>query len=273
MKPLTLPSKKFYVFFGLFAIGGLFFFFSFVKPDMDAKKQKELAQIQAQSGDSIVGKSFADIVKSTDATSTLLKKAIYFDSIQEKGGSPIVNAAVGEMGAKIKNDKTKMVEDKYTLKDIQTKKDNSKEALRAYGNALVKIYIGDGSKPSMTELDAVKKGIGEKNKAALAVLDEYIAFYKKTITALLEMKVPSTAAEVHLEAINAFATLLSVDQGYRNAYDTPSSAFAGLYGQQEASKKFLLSLKNTSAFFHDNGIVFTEQEGGYMFTIMYQKII
>jgi hypothetical protein len=272
MNQITLPSKKFYVFFGLFAIGGLFFFFSFVKPEMDSKKQKELTEVKAQSGDTLVGKTFADIVKSTDATSTLLKKALYFDTIQEKGGSPIVNAAVSEMGAKIKNDKEKMVENKYTLQDIQTKKDNSKEALRAYGNALVKIYIGDGSKPSMGELDAVREGIGNKNKAALSVLDEYIAFYKETIASCLAMKVPSVAADIHLETINAFATLLAVDQGYRNAYDTPSSAFAGLYGQQEASKKFLDSLKKTSDFFHEKGIVFTQQENGYMFTLMYQKI-
>jgi hypothetical protein len=86
------------------------------------------------------------------------------------------------------------------------------------------------------------------------------------------MKVPNSAAKIHLEMINAFSTLLAVDQGYRNAYDTPSTAFAGLYGQQEASKKILLALKDSADFFHDKGIVFTQQESGYMFTIMYQKI-
>jgi len=202
------------------------------------------------------------------ATTTLMAKALYYDELAQSGTTTTVKEVNDIVTAEIKQAKDNILADKYKKSDIKISNDNSVEALKKYGNALGDIMKKYGKiKSDMSEIDIIKKGIGEGQIETLSKLNEYISLYKNIIPELLLLSVPSDISSLHLRILNGYASLLAVDQGYLHFSDDISIATGAFYSHPEALKKFIEAYRDMYYFFQGKGITFSKEEGGYVLKI------
>ncbi len=161
----------------------------------------------------------------------------------------------------------------YKISDIKISQNNSKKALKIYGNQLgatMEKYNGPYSPE--TEIIYFKEAIEKNDKNGFAKLDKNISTYKNIIKDFLAIKVPSDLASQHLVLINALSKFMEITKYLKNYPQDSIGALMSLkqyYGNQ---RKFV----NSVTFIFDNlrnkGVFFKENEpGGIINKIFKQK--
>lgn len=270
MQP-PFPTKKFFVvlLFLVLVAGGGFKLFKFLgnRAAQNAVEEKKFATIQ-NTVLAPMNNVAADIMNETPvATSTLnaIAAVVYLNE-QTKANGKTMEEITSSVGKQIQTAKEKLDGDAYAKSDILTNGDNSPEAIKEYANIMGGIFITYGQeKQSETYLDIIKRALETKNKKEFAKLDPFINFQKNVIKDSLALRVPSSAATVHLHLINSYAETLMILQGFQSALNDVPSVVAANSRLGKASERFIGAFKEADAFFKKNGVAFLPNENGNIF--------
>ena len=155
----------------------------------------------------------------------------------------------------------------YELKYMLVIPDDSKEAVKKYGNdvgAVFKKYINSNTK---NEMVIAKESVDKEDPNLLKEIDPIISIYKNILTELLKIKTPKSLNENHIDMINSISTLKFSAESLRKI-DT--DALAGVQGTSiwlgaaTILNKTFNTIKNS---FSTNGITYTTNESGSFFML------
>ncbi|MCR4306386.1 MAG: thrombospondin type 3 repeat-containing protein [Candidatus Yonathbacteria bacterium] len=150
--------------------------------------------------------------------------------------------------------------------DLRLTEDNSIPSLRAYGNAMgaiVKKYAGYNL-PS--ELAVLARALETQDQSELKKLDRSIEVHKALIAELEAVRVPSSAANIHLALINTYiATEQSIEQ-MNTMFADPLVGMLGAKTYTEHTTSLGKIFDDLKSYFLSRGIFFEAKEPGYVFT-------
>lgn len=158
----------------------------------------------------------------------------------------------------------------YTYKDIKVAKTESKESIKAYGNALVLILDTVITKKITTDEIASLEQF-EATKDA-SVISPFIADKKRLdiiVKKLTEMQVPPSAIIYHTLVLNRTASYRDVIANISVLESDPIRATLAVRDLRDVSKNFLRVFENISTYFDIKNVTFSSSEPGYVFVIGY----
>ncbi len=159
----------------------------------------------------------------------------------------------------------------YPESAIKTSTDNSKTALRKYGNAIGAIFIKNSPKVVENELTIFEtaldlKNAGENGDMEIQKLDEIIASYQKNVRDINSLVAPSGTKELQLALLNSLSGVLTAIESLRASYDDPILGLPTLSLYQTEVVHLGESMLQLYGYFTRNNITFTQEEGGYIFS-------
>lgn len=137
---------------------------------------------------------------------------------------------------------------KYELKDILTKNDNSKDAVRLYGQQITNIFNKNSVK-TRNEAVIAKESFEEEDPEILNEIDISIDSYKKIINSLLLVSVPESISRLHLELINSMNGALFVAKSLRNSSLNPIEGAQGVQYYSVVQKSLYDSMTAIKSYF------------------------
>ncbi|MDO8183601.1 MAG: hypothetical protein Q7T49_01265 [bacterium] len=147
----------------------------------------------------------------------------------------------------------------YKNSQLKTVTLESREVIRAYAAAISEsLSIYDNSRDNDVKL--VLKAIDTNNSAALGALSISKLQYDKTIKDLATLKVPKSAAEIHLAIINSLQKMSSLLAPMQQALDEPTLALQASQEYLKANLQFAVYLQILNQYFQKQNLVFSEQE-------------
>lgn len=150
----------------------------------------------------------------------------------------------------------------YSLTDFQTIK-TSKEAMRAYGNALANIMIKNSAGITENELAILEEAVGNQDKVVIKKLDKNIAMYKGIVKDLLALPVPAELASSHIELTNSFSGTITYVESFRKVFDDPALALSSVEKYMESAISVSNSFDGIEIIIKDAGIKYTVDEPAY----------
>lgn len=152
----------------------------------------------------------------------------------------------------------------YTIKDLTILNDDSKVALRYYGNAIGDIFKNNAVN-ARNEAVVAKEALEKKDPSILKEIDPLIENNTRALNQLIKTPVPQSLANNHLRLINAMSSVVFMDKGFRESLIDPIYALqaTGLY--MENSKNILEAMAMIRNSLKTNEITFLSGEGGSIF--------
>lgn len=152
----------------------------------------------------------------------------------------------------------------HNLSDFKISSDNSKEAIRNYGNQLGAIIKKYSEPAPEMELIVFKRAIESNDQAELKKLDKNINAYDNMTKEFVNLTIPSSAQEIHLNLVNSFAYIKEIISNLQNFFQDPVGSLAALKQYQDASKTMSDTLTSIDNYFRDNGVFFGKDDPGYI---------
>ncbi len=155
----------------------------------------------------------------------------------------------------------------YTISNIHTSEETSREAIRAYGNEAGSVVqknspVGVGAAPVLL---IIYKALSTNSDELLAELDPYIAFYDAVISDLLLVSVPKPTVIIHLNLLNGLSGFHDFLRSMRGIFQDPFAAAAGLKRLSEVLGILGASLNEMNDLFVKNNITFEAGDPGAIF--------
>jgi hypothetical protein len=158
----------------------------------------------------------------------------------------------------------------YAKSDIVLAAEDTPASLASYGNSLAVILTGVLSQQSMTDdLQGITKFIQEGDEADLIPLINDRRKAGDALNKLLKLRVPASAADAHLAAINAVGAYMLTLSNMAGAQDDPIRATFGLGKYLENATGVIKLFSSFSSFFTTKGVAFTSKDPGYVFVVGY----
>ncbi len=129
----------------------------------------------------------------------------------------------------------------YTMKDIQTSNNISKEYISNYVDEVNQIFLNNQNK-GRDESTIAKESIEKENPEILKEIDPIIATYKRVVASLLKVKAPYNLSENHLNMVNAMSGFLFVAESLRKSDKDALVALQGASRQLDSAKALNASL-------------------------------
>lgn len=179
------------------------------------------------------GIRIAENISAGNATSTtdLLSRKVFSSYVSVMKSSATGTALTDEQAAGIANELIKSIPPAtttiYTLKNVRSSSDNSKEAIDRYSRSLsIALNAFLALKPAEIPIltDAFATGDAKK----LAPLAEIIALYKKLEKDLIAIETPTSIAPVHLRLIQAYANIRGTLTTMRDSFNDPVAALIAI---------------------------------------------
>lgn len=152
----------------------------------------------------------------------------------------------------------------YVLSDITTKDDNSKEAIKQYGNDIANIFNRYGVQ-SRNEAVIAKEALDAEDYEKLKEIDPIIESYKNIVNGLLSLPIPSAISTLHLELVNSMNTQVFIAKALRNSEVDSLASVSAINLYISAQKKLMDSFLAIKSYFSYLGVVFNTGEAGYLF--------
>jgi len=159
----------------------------------------------------------------------------------------------------------------YTYNDLKIADTDDKEAMKIYGNEIgliiTKYYYMTRNR---TELDIIRNMLNNKyskDTEKITEFDEFIKYYEDASLELLDLTVPESIAELHLETIN---TLNSIAESLRTTqlfYSDPLVGVSGIIKYQKEAAKLTGFSQHLQVYFAKNRIKFDRDEPGNILLI------
>lgn len=197
----------------------------------------------------------------------------YIKLKEEEGGGKLNESAQEELASRFMDIFTEEVVNKYKESDIKISNDDTKEAIKNYGNELGSTV--DKYKIQENEIEIFQRIIQEmkdentpndQRASTLSKLGSIADLYGSAAKDMLKISVPISFKKEHLDLMNNFENLAVSLKDMQMAYDDPIVTLRGLYNHYiEVNNVYniILSLKSK---FDSKGIVFNENEPGSTFT-------
>lgn len=154
----------------------------------------------------------------------------------------------------------------YKISDVKISEDNSRMALRNYGNrigSVVEKYSEFNPAPE-PELKVFKESVETNNEAGLKKLDANVNAYGNLATGLMEMEVPSNIKELHLNLANSFLRMRDIIAKLRNFFQDSLGALMALKKYPSAGEEMFNALLSVNNYFRDHGVSFSKDEPGFI---------
>ncbi len=152
----------------------------------------------------------------------------------------------------------------YVMSEIKVKADNSKEAVKQYGNEMIDVfkkYVVSSRNEGLIVKDALQKSDPE----ILKELDPVVESYKNIVNALLKIEVPRSMDILHLELLNSVNSILFVMQSFRAALTDPISGLNAVSQYMLVTQKFASALQAIQSYLTYLGIIYSPSEPGFYF--------
>ena len=108
----------------------------------------------------------------------------------------------------------------YTVADIKTIQDNSREALKAYGNEVASIAFRHAPpRTTESELAVLNRALLRNDPEILAGLDPTITSYENMLADMLDTPVPESLTREHLALINVYQAILNDIKAFRGVFN------------------------------------------------------
>jgi hypothetical protein len=142
---------------------------------------------------------------------------------------------------------------KYLPSNLHVIQNNDKESLKKYyielnnslKNRLTQIKVNDDP------MAILEKALNSDDASQLTKMDAYITANQAFINDLLNINVPSDAAKLHLELLNASSDILSNMQSMRNTFVDPVTGMAGMSQYNLHMDNFVQVLKKIIKYFNE----------------------
>ncbi|HEY9583870.1 MAG TPA: hypothetical protein VJI66_02830 [Candidatus Paceibacterota bacterium] len=141
----------------------------------------------------------------------------------------------------------------YSLSEIITKTDGSKEAVKQYGSEIGAIFKTYGIK-SRNEAIIAKEALEKDDMSFLKEIDPIIVSYKNMINALIQVKAPQSMATMHLDLVNGMNGALFLAQSFRNVESDPVAGLQATSYYQITVDSFGNALRAIKSYFTYLGI-------------------
>lgn len=223
-------------------------------PASTNKLLNALQEIELTSGNTTSTNPFAPSANDT-LTDRLSKN--FFSSYAKTQGSDsselpddetLINNALSTV------DTSKMPKEKYTTSDMKIVAGNTKEELRAYGNAFAKIqYEGllpIRQNPSVYQNDLSSIG----------------TVYAPIAARLIKIPVPVAIAAEHLAIVNGFYISSEDFKLIDEQSKDPMKSLLGLRQYKDTVERQTRMYTDIANYFKSNGILFTDTEPGFFWT-------
>lgn len=164
----------------------------------------------------------------------------------------------------------KIVPQKYTLKEINIAKTESKESIKTYGNQVASILQRVISEKSIVDdFSSVQGYIETQDKTALEPITKDSEKVRSLVEELLKMPVPLSAATYHvmmLERVSLYRdTLYNLSQIEKD----PVRSTLSIKQYPEIIVQTLRIHTQLANYFDSKNVIFTSKEPGYVFTVGY----
>ncbi|MBU3925588.1 thrombospondin type 3 repeat-containing protein [Patescibacteria group bacterium] len=124
--------------------------------------------------------------------------------------------------------------DKYTVFDLNIINDNSKEAIKIYGDktqSIIDKYQANGGEDEIT---IINNAFQNEDNKELQKLDATIILYRNVYKELLKVEAPSSLAGYHLDLINGIYNLAESLVKIEETFNDPIGGLVGVNQYQEA---------------------------------------
>lgn len=150
----------------------------------------------------------------------------------------------------------------YRETDLKSISDD-RQAIRAYGNELGRIFSTPPQEPLEHELVILSKVIEAENAKELEKFKPLIAAYENIRANLLALSVPKSALPYQLALLNANEGMIEMLKDLALIFSDPLKAMAGLARYEKTAGAFLDSFGVLKTYFANQGIAFAQTENGY----------
>ena len=141
----------------------------------------------------------------------------------------------------------------YKINEIQTKTDDSKEAVEQYGSEIGAIFKTYGIK-SRNEAVIAKEALEKDDMSLLKEIDPIIVSYKNIINALIKVEAPQAMATMHLDLVNGLNSALFLAQSFRNVESDPVAGLQATSYYQITEQSLGNALRAIKSYFTYLGI-------------------
>lgn len=156
------------------------------------------------------------------------------------------------------------IDNKYAVSILNITDDNSKTALKKYGNDFISITELYSQDLNQDELVVFERMLGTESKEDAMYLKKSSEAYNKAISKLIEIKTPNDLAFVHLDIINSYNIISNALNDMSLVFDDPlrgMNGFAVYIAVIDAQIDLFKEVKN---YFIGNEIIFNANESGYL---------
>ncbi len=153
----------------------------------------------------------------------------------------------------------------YTVSNVKIITDNSKEALKKYGNDTGAIFQKYIIKDSRNEMVIEKEALDKEDFTVIKELDPIILSYKNMLSGLLKVNTPQNISNIHLDIINSLNGLIFADESLKKIELDPVSGVQGTANYLESTKKLNIAFNNLKSSLNNQGIMYTKDESGSFF--------
>lgn len=197
----------------------------------------------------------------------------YIKLKEEEGGGKLNESAQEELASRFMDIFTEEVVNKYKESDIKISNDDTKEAIKNYGNELGSTV--DKYRIQENEIEIFQRIIQEmkdenmpndQRANTLSKLGSIADLYSSAAKDMLKISVPVSFKKEHLDFMNNFENLAVSLKDMQMAYDDPIVTLRGLYNYYIEAKNVYNTAISLESKFDSKGIVFNENEPGSIFT-------
>ncbi len=158
----------------------------------------------------------------------------------------------------------------YGLKDIITTEPETKAAMKKYGNAVAPILNSIINEASITDIFFGIQAFTETNDPeAITLIEKELVKIDAGLKKLLTLPIPLSAATYHLSAVNRVAEYRDLVSNLSKAASDPLRASISVGSYPDTTVQTLRIYDNLAGYFDVQGVVFSSQEPGYVFTVGY----
>ena len=139
----------------------------------------------------------------------------------------------------------------YLATNLKISQNNDRTAIENYKKILDKSLYDRmmQTKGEEDPLTALSLAVEQSDENGVVKLESTIKALAGFVSDLLQMTVPSSAAEIHLELLNATSNVASDVLAIKGIYIDPIKSFASMSQYSEHIENFITALGNINAFF------------------------
>jgi hypothetical protein len=234
----------------------------------NADWQKNLAEIQAQSGASLPTAPSQTTVNAwrqaaqTDNVTQTIGRTLFVDLANAKSqglgnDAPTQDKIVQQALSMVSPPQSKL----YTQQDL-TIASSSKDALHTYGNALMSVLEAHSAASMQQTLVVIATANDNKNTSELNNLVPIEAGYRALAKDIATIPVPQTMAPFQLQVINDFVQIADTFPDMQHFIDDPVLGLEGLKQYQTLTGEAARVLTNIAQELDKDGILFASGEPG-----------